>query len=88
MTSDTATAILRLFGVLTIFIGLVLFTQVGIQLVAASAVTAGGPAVHWSGPLTALGLFGLLVTGSISLWGALLYRFSPALGKRIATQDR
>lgn len=85
MTTSKATSILKLVGILVIFLGLVLTTILFFQLTAVEGMSEARVSLQVNGAIAKMGFYGYLATASISVWGYLLYRTSPFFGRIIAS---
>ena len=90
MESKTVTIILRIVGVLTILIGLILMTITFFQLIGMKSTMSGmsglpgGMNVKISGAASRVGFWGMLAHLSISAWGVILLILSRPLGWMIS----
>jgi len=85
------TIILRLAGVLTIFIGLILTTHTILQLIATHSATSGFPqglpggmSVSIKGAVGRVGHWAVIAQLAIIGWGGLLVALAPPVAKGIA----
>jgi hypothetical protein len=84
------TIILRLAGVLTIFIGLILATHIILQLIAARSAASGFPqglppgmSINLKGAAGRVGGWAIVAQIATIAWGALLAAFAQPIAKNI-----
>lgn len=82
------TVILRLVGVLTIFIGLIMTTQMIIRLVATNSVMSGFIGISVNGKRTAGHIANWTIAGHVSIvaWGFILMAYAKGIAKSITKE--
>ena len=82
------TVILRLVGVLTIFIGLIMTTQMIIQLVATNSVISGFIGMSVNGKRATGHIVNWMIAGHFSIvaWGFILMAYAKAIAKSITKE--
>lgn len=86
MTKNKAASILRLVGILIIFLGLILATLNFFQINMANSLTQSGFSFTIKGALGGMGLYGYLATMSVAAWGYGMFRTSNILGTLVASE--
>jgi hypothetical protein len=85
MTESTARAVLRIIALVMILVGVSMATSCVLGTMAAHNTLAGDG--HGSGVLVSMvtesGLYGVLSTAAIAVWGILLFLLSPILAAKI-----
>ena len=74
MTKNIATSILKLLAILTVFLGLILFSQVLCNIHTVNGATYKPPIHEYYFPI------------SVAFWGGILYLLSTKLGELVATE--
>ncbi|MFC1781861.1 hypothetical protein ACFLZ8_06335 [Planctomycetota bacterium] len=83
------TLILRIVGVITIFIGFILVTVASISLIAAKSATSNLPSgmnVNFNSALSNLGFWAILMHLAIAVWGFIMFHKAKNIAELIAKE--